>query len=155
MKYPKYVGEELIKKTKRLFNHIKQTQGTEEAFLFKKLSLVAAYGEMYVSKIPYRNFLGAFEEYLYFQEDVWRKKSFERTGCKEPLVSHYWGIGDTSGTAFWVSHEHLVNDDIEQLEKAIIEQLKRKDYTAGHEIYSKYEDYCNEVIEEYETRRSK
>lgn len=150
MKYPKYVSEELIKKTKRLFNHIKQTQGTEEAFLFKKLSLVAAYGQMYDSKIPYEDFLGAFEEYLYDKENVWRKKSFECTGCKEPLISHYWGIGYLDGTAFWVSHEHIANDNIEQIEETIIEQLEK-----GHAVYKKYGKYRNELIEEYETRRSK
>lgn len=155
MKYPEYINEELIKKTKKLFNHIKQTQGTEEAFLFKKLSLVAAYGQMYVSKIPYGDFLEGFEEYLFHDGNVWRKKSLQKFGCAEPLVSKYWGIVDLKGTAFWVSHEHIANDDIEQLEKAIIEQLKRKDYTAGHEVYTKYSEYCNEVIEEYETRRSK
>ena len=155
MKYPEYINEELIKKTKKLFNHIKQTQGTEEAFLFKKLSLVAAYGQMYVSKIPYGDFLEGFEEYLYYNENVWRKKSFECTGCKEPLVSHYWGIGYMSGTAFWVSHEHIANDDIEQLEKAIIEELKKAYGIVGHEVYRKYNEYRDEIIEEYETRRSK
>lgn len=155
MKYPKYLGENMIRKTKKLFNHIKQTQGTEEAFIFKKLSLVAAYGQMYVSKIPYRDFTESLERYLYDKENIWRKKSFECTGCKEPLVSHYWGIGYMSGTAFWVSNEHIANDNIEQLEKAIIQELKIKDYIPGHKVYSTYEDYCNELIEEYETRRSK
>lgn len=155
MKYPEYINEKLIKKTKELFNYIKQTQGTKEAFIFKKLSLVAAYGQMYVSKISYREFLNDFEEYLFHEENIWRKKSLQKFGCAEPLVSKYWGIVDLKGTAFWVSHEHIANDNIEQLEKAIIEQLKRAYGMVGHEVYTKYNKYCNEVIEEYETRRSK
>lgn len=151
MKYPEYINEELVKKTKELFNHIKQTQGTEEAFLFKKLSLVAAYGQMYVSKKSYIDFLEGFEEYLFHEGNVWRKKSLQQFGCDKPLVSHYWGIGYCDGTAFWVSHEHIANDNIEQIEETIIEQLKR----AYDEVSTKYSEYCNEVIEEYETRRSK
>lgn len=155
MKYPEYINEELIKKTKELFNYVKQTQGTEEAFIFKKLSLAAAYGQMYVSKISYREFLDNFESYLHNSQDRWRRKSLQQLGCDKPLVSHYWGIGYCDGTAFWVSHEHIASDNIEQLEEAIIEQLKRAHGIVGHEVYTKYNKYCNEVIEEYETRRSK
>lgn len=155
MKYPTYITEYELKKTKEIFNLIKQTQGTEEAFIFKKFSLVAAYGQMYVSKIPYREFLGNFENYLHNSQNTWRIKSFGRTGCDRPLVSHYWGIGYCDGTAFWVSHEHIANDNIEQIEKAIIEQLKRAHGTLGHEVYTKYDKYCNQLIKEYETTRSK
>ena len=77
MKYPEYIDEELIKKTKELFNYIKQTQGTEEAFIFKKFSLVAAYGQMYVSKISYREFLDNFESYLHNSQHIWREKSLK------------------------------------------------------------------------------
>ena len=43
----------------------------------------------------------------------------------------------------------------EQLTLDNIEQLKRAHDTAGHEVYAKYDKYRNELIEEYETRRSK
>ena len=153
MKYPEYINEELIKKTKELFNYIKQTQGTEEAFIFKKLSLAAAYGQMYVSKISYREFLYNFEDYLHNSQHRWRIKSFQQLGCNKPLVSHYWGIGYCNGTAFWVSHEHIRKDSIEQLEDAIIEELKKS--TIGHGIYTAYRDDYNDILKEYETRRSK
>jgi hypothetical protein len=154
MKYPEYINEELIKKTKELFNYIKQTQGTEEAFIFKKLSLAAAYGQMYVSKISYREFLANFESYLHDSQHRWRIKSLQEFGCDKPLVSHYWGIGDNPiGTAFWVSHEHIRKDNIEQLEDAIIEELKKTRVEDG--IYTKYRDDYINILKEYETRRSK
>ena len=153
MKYPEYINEELIKKTKELFNYIKQTQGTEEAFLFKKLSLAAAYGQMYVSKISYREFLYNFESYLHNSQHRWRIKSLQEFGCDRPLVSRYWGIGYLDGTAFWVSHEHIRKDNIEQLEDAIIEELKKTRVEDG--IYTKYKDDYINILKEYETRRSK
>lgn len=153
MKYPVYINEEEVKRTKELFNHIKQTQGTEEAFIFKKLSLAAAYGQMYVSKISYKEFLDKFESYLHNSQNTWRIKSFQRFGYDTPLVSHYWGIGYCEGTAFWVSHEHIRKDSIEQLEDAIIEELKKT--TIEHGIYTKYRDDYINILKEYETRRSK
>ena len=155
MKYPAYITEEEVKRTKKLFNFIRQTQNIEEAFLFKKLSLVAAYGQMYASKISYREFLNDFENYLYNSHNTWRIKSFERFGYDTPLVSHFWAIGDCYGTAFWVTHEHIIKDDMEQLEDAIIEELKKSFTITGHEIYTKYRNNYNNILKEYETRRSK
>ena len=153
MKYPEYINEELIKKTKELFNYIKQTQGAEEAFLFKKLSLAAAYGQMYVSKISYREFLGNFEDYLHNSQHRWRIKSFQQFGYDRPLVSRYWGIGYCDGTAFWVSHEHIRKENIEQLEDAIKKKKKKTRIEDG--IYTKYKDDYINILKEYETRRSK
>ena len=64
MKYPSYLRECEIKQTISLFKTIRKRDGIEAADLFKRISLTAAYGELYLGKIEYQSFLNAVSQFL-------------------------------------------------------------------------------------------
>ena len=117
MKYPSFIDETLIKKTISIYRKIRQRDGMEAAILFKKISLVAAYGNMYGDKIAYRQFLEDAEEY------------FE----KELSFMHFWGLKQDADNrkytpdtfkVFYVKERTIVYAPMEELEKEIMQTLK-------------------------------
>ena len=116
----------------------------EAATLFKRISLVAAYGNLYVDKIAYGQFLEDAEEY------------FE----KEHSFIHFWGLKEDADNrkytpdtfkVFYVMEKTIVYAPMEELEKEIIQTLKQR---LGYIKTSLKDDYC-QIIHSYETRRNK
>jgi hypothetical protein len=144
MKYPTYISEMLMNETGSLYRKIRQRDGMEAAALFKRISLVAAYGSMYGDKITYRQFLKDAEEYF------WGKRSF----------IHFWGLKQDADNrkytpdtfkVFYVMERTIVYAPMEELEKEIIQALKQR---LGYIKTSLKDDYC-QIIHSYETRRNK
>lgn len=144
MKYPSFIDETLIKETISLYRKIRQRDGMEAAILFKRISLVAAYGDMYGDKITYRQFLEDAENY------------FE----KELSFMHFWGLKQDADNrkytpdtfkVFYVMERTIVYAPMEELEKEIMQTLKQR---PGH-IRTSLKDNYYQILIDYETRRSK
>lgn len=146
MKYPSFIDETLIKETISLYRKIRQRDGMEAADLFKRISLVAAYGNLYVDKITYGQFLEDAEEYFEFE----RERSF----------IHFWGLKKDADNriytpdrfkVFYVMEKTIVYAPMEELEKEIIQTLKQR---LGYIRTSLKDDYC-QIIHSYDTTRNK
>ena len=143
MKYPSYLTEDEIKQTIHLFKKIRQKDGIEAATLFKRISLTAAYGNMYGEKITYREFLEDAEKY------------FE----KELSFMHFWGLKQDADNrkytpdafkVFYVMEKTIVYAPMEELEKEIMQTLKQR---PGHIRTSLKDDYY-QILINYDTNRN-
>lgn len=141
MKYPSYLREYEIKQTIHLFKKIRQRDGMEAATLFKRISLVAAYGELYIGKITYGSFLdvvSTFLEYSYSSFiEFWHLKY-------EAEQSETYRVYNTN-------EKIIVNGTMTELETEIITQLRNRPDSINPR---RKEDY-NKIIEDYDTNRNK
>ena len=146
MKYPSFIDETLIKETISLYRKIRQRDGMEAATLFKRISLVAAYGNMYIDKITYREFLEDAEKYFAIEEEL----SF----------IHFWGLKQDADNrkytpdtfkVFYVKEKTVVYAPMEELEKEIMQTLKQR----PEHIKTSLKDNYYQIIHSYETRRNK
>lgn len=140
MKYPSYLREFEIKQTISFFKTIRKRDGIEAADLFKRISLTAAYGELYIGKISYSSFLdevsGFFNlNYSNFIE-FWDLKH-------EAEASKTYRIFNTN-------EKIIVNGTMTELEQEIITQLKENPNLINPR---RKEDY-NKIIENYDTNRN-
>lgn len=118
MKYPTYLTEYELKKTAELFHTIRQRFGLSQALIFKRMSLTAAYGSMYVWKIDYGEFLNIVIKYL-----------------DKPNILSFDGFWNLKGEAdrnlhayydynvYNVRKEHIVYDSMGKFEKALIDTI--------------------------------
>ena len=140
MKYPSYLRECEIKQTIHLFKKIRKRDGIEAADLFKRISLTAAYGELYLGKITYGSFLdevsGFFNlNYSKFME-FWDLKH-------EAHLPKTYRVYNTN-------ERIIVNGTMTELEQEIITQLKGNPNLINPR---RKEDY-NKIIENYDTNRN-
>lgn len=138
MKYPSYLTEDDIKKTIYLFKTIRQRDGIEAADLFKRISLTAAYGELYLRKISYSSFLDEVSEFLNYNNfiEFWNLK-------QEAEISIICRVYHTN-------ERIIVNGTMTELETEIITQLRNKPNSINPR---RKEDY-NKIIENYDTNRN-
>ena len=114
MKYPSYLTEKEITSTIHLFKKIRQKDGIEAADLFKRISLTAAYGELYLGKISYSSFLDEVSRFLKYSYnnfiEFWNLKH------EAHLPKTY--------TVYNTNEKIIVNGTMTELETEIITQLK-------------------------------
>lgn len=142
MKYPPYISEYELKTTKKIFNLIRQTQDMNQAAIFKKLSLAAAYGAMSTYKINYSTFLKELLDYLKNKDNAWRVilKS------NQPLIENFWGMKEEPGTVFNIHANFILYDTIDNTEKEIIKKLSTLDKDF---IRKECEQFYNQLMDEY------
>ena len=141
MKYPSYLREYEIRQTIRLFKAIRKRDGIEAADLFKRISLTAAYGELYRGKISYNSFLNEVSIDFNYGNinfiEFWNLKH-------EAEVSKTYRVYNTS-------ERIIVNGTMTELETEIITQLRNRPNSINPR---RKEDY-NKIIEDYDTNRNK
>lgn len=138
MKYPSYLRECEIKQTIHLFKKIRQKDGIEAADLFKRISLTAAYGELYLEKISYRSFLDEVSRFLNYSNfiEFWHLKH-------EANLPKTYRVYNTN-------EKIIVNGTMTELETEIITQLRNRLESINPR---RKEDY-NKIIENYDTNRN-
>lgn len=142
MKYPSYLTEHEIKVTIHFFKTIRQRDGIEAADLFKRISLTAAYGELYIGKIEYGSFLDevsrfSFNNYNYSNFiEFWNLKH-------EATLSKTYRV-------YNINEKIIVNGTMTELETEIITQLKENPNLINPR---RKKDY-NKIIENYDTNRN-
>lgn len=140
MKYPSYLREDEIKQTIRLFKKIRQKDGIEAADLFKRISLTAAYGELYLGKISYGSFLDDVSRFLKYSYsnfiEFWNLKH-------EANLPKTYRVYNTNGKI-------IVNGTMTELETEIITQLRNK----PNNIKPRRKEDYNKIIENYDTNRN-
>ena len=139
MKYPSHLTESLIKETIDLFKQIKRKDGMEAADLFKRISLTAAYGELYSDKISYKAFLDEVYQFISRNNflEFWHLK-------QEAQVKQTFYV-------FRVSEKTIVNATIQELEQEIITQLKEHPFV----ISPTKKQIYNQILQTYDTTRNK
>jgi len=140
MKYPSYLRECEIKQTIHLFKAIRKRDGIEAADLFKRISLTAAYGELYLAKISYSSFLNEVSTFL-----AHSYSSF----------IEFWHLKDEAEAAktyriYNTNEKIIVNGTMTELEQEIITQLRNRPNFINPR---RKEDY-NKIIEDYDTNRN-
>lgn len=140
MKYPSFIDETLIKETISLYRKIRQRDGMEAADLFKRISLTAAYGELYSDKISYKAFLDEVYQFISRNNflEFWHLKQ------EAQFVKHTFYV-------FRVSEKTIVNATIQELEQEIITQLKEHLFV----ISSTKKQIYNQILQTYDTTRNK
>ena len=146
MKYPSYIKEQDLKNTQFFYRKIREKQGIRQALIFKKLSLVAAYGQMYKGKITYSDFLR--EVNSFFKKQTWGTED----GYEEPF-SEFWHIEDNQykqdTASFYIKDRLIINATLKQIEEEIIYMLKIKYHFSVKPIYT---DICKKILKEYEKK---
>ncbi len=144
MKYPSYLREYEIKQTIHLFKKIRQRDGIEAADLFKRISLTAAYGELYLGKILYNTFLDEVSRFLNYSNYI-NSNFIEFWNLKyEAEQSETYRVYNTN-------EKIIVNGTMTELETEIITQLRNRPNSINPR---RKEDY-NKIIEDYDTNRNK
>ncbi len=137
MKYPSYLRECEIRQTIHLFKAIRQKYGIEAADLFKRISLTAAYGELYLGKISYSSFLDEVSRILKYSYnnfiEFWNLKN-------EAELPKTYRVYNTN-------EKIIVNGTMTELETEIITQLRNRPNSINP---IRKEDY-NKIIENYDT----
>ena len=64
MKIPPYIKKEDIQKTVQIANKIRNQEGISSYLFFKRLAIVAMYGELIILKISYHHFLQCVEKHV-------------------------------------------------------------------------------------------
>ena len=140
MKYPSYLRECEIKQTISLFKTIRKRDGIEAADLFKRISLTAAYGELYLGKIEYQSFLNAVSQFLKYNNinfiEFWNLKY-------DAELHETYRVYNTNENI-------IVNGTMTELETEIITQLRNKPNSINPR---RKKDY-NKIIENYDTNRN-
>lgn len=140
MKYPSFINETLIKETISLYRKIRQRDGMEAATLFKRISLTAAYGELYLGKILYSSFLDEVSRFLNYSYNNFIE---------------FWNIKHEAEMSIICRIYHtnvriIVNGTMTELETEIITQLRNRLDSINPR---RKEDY-NKIIENYDTNRN-
>jgi hypothetical protein len=116
MKYPSYLRECEIKQTISFFKTIRKKDGIEAADLFKRISLTAAYGELYLGKISYSSFLDEVSRFIKYSYnnfiEFWNLKH-------EATLSKTYRVYNTN-------EKIIVNGTMTELETEIITQLRNR-----------------------------
>lgn len=140
MKYPSYLTEDEIKKTIHLFKTIRKRDGIEAADLFKRISLTAAYGELYEGKISYSSFLDEVSRVFNYSNinfiEFWHLK-------QEAEMSKTYRV-------YYTNERIIVNGTMTELETEIITQLR---YRPNSINPRRKEDYYKILIN-YDTNRN-
>lgn len=140
MKYPSYLRECEIKQTISFFKTIRKKDGIEAADLFKRISLTAAYGELYLGKISYQSFLDEVSRFIKYSYnnfiEFWNLKH------EATLAKTY--------TVYNTNEKIIVNGTMTELETEIITQLRNR---LNNINPRRKEDY-NKIIENYDTNRN-
>lgn len=140
MKYPSYLRECEIKQTIHLFKAIRKRDGIEAADLFKRISLTAAYGELYLGKISYQSFLDEVSRFLNYSYsnfiEFWNLKH------EAELPKTY--------TVYNTNEKIIVNGTMTELETEIITQLRNKPNSINPR---RKEDYY-QILINYDTNRN-
>ena len=140
MKYPSYLRECEIRQTIHLFKAIRQKYGIEAADLFKRISLTAAYGELYLGKISYSSFLDEVSRFLSYSSinfiEFWNLK-------QEAEVSKTYTVYNTN-------EKIIVNGTMTELETEIITQLRNRPNSINKR---RKEDY-HQILINYDTNRN-
>lgn len=137
MKFPPYISDNERELTRKLYLQVRKKQGIEQASIFKKLALVAAYGEMYQGKIDYSEFITVIEKRI--KNNV--------------LVSDFWDLridaerNSPSDMVYHIKEKSIVFNKPKDLEKEIIITLKKHYPYAIRENKRKY---CEKIIEDYD-----
>ena len=143
MKYPSYLRECEIRQTINLFKAIRKRDGIEAADLFKRISLTAAYGELYIGKITYGSFLDEVSRFLNYS-------NYSNSNFIE-----FWNLKHEAKAAktyriYNTSVKIIANGTMTELETEIIKQLKGNTNLISQR---RKEDY-NKIIEDYDTNRN-
>lgn len=138
MKYPSYLREYEIKQTIHLFKAIRKRDGIEAADLFKRISLTAAYGELYIGKISYSSFLDEVSRFLSCGKfmEFWNLK-------QEAEVSKTFRVYNTN-------EKIIVNGTMTELETEIITQLRNR----PNSINPRRKEEYYQILINYDTNRN-
>lgn len=140
MKYPSYLRECEIKQTISFFKAIRKRDGIEAADLFKRISLTAAYGELYIGKISYSSFLDEVSRFFNLNYnnfiEFWNLKH-------EATLSKTYRVYNTN-------ERIIVNGTMTELETEIITQLKEYPNLINPR---RKEDYY-QILINYDTNRN-
>ena len=140
MKYPSYLTEDEIKKTIYLFKTIRKRDGIEAADLFKRISLTAAYGELYQGKISYSSFLDEVSRFLNYSYnnfiEFWNLKYEAKTSMVDRV--------------YHTNERIIVNGTMTELETEIITQLRHRPNSINPR---RKEDYY-QILIDYDTNRN-
>ena len=137
MKYPSYLRECEIKQTISFFKTIRKKDGIEAADLFKRISLTAAYGELYLGKISYQSFLDEVSRFIKYSYnnfiEFWNLKH-------EAEVSKTYTVYNTN-------EKIIVNGTMTELETEIITQLRNR----PNNINPRRKDDYYQILINYDT----
>ena len=141
MKYPSYLRECEIKQTISFFKTIRKKDGIEAADLFKRISLTAAYGELYLGKISYDSFLDEVSRFLNHSYnnfmEFWNLKH-------EATLAKTYRVYNTN-------EKIIVNGTMTELETEIITQLKEN----PNLINPRRKEEYYQILIDYDTNRNK
>ena len=138
MKYPSYLRECEIRQTIHLFKAIRKRDGIEAADLFKRISLTAAYGELYQGKISYQSFLDEVSRFLSCSKfiEFWNLKH-------EATLAKTYRVYNTN-------EKIIVNGTMTELEQEIITQLKEN----PNLINPRRKEEYYQILIDYDTNRN-
>ena len=138
MKYPSYLRECEIRQTINLFKAIRKRDGIEAADLFKRISLTAAYGELYLGKISYSSFLDEVSRFLSCSKfiEFWNLKH-------EATLAKTYRVYNTN-------EKIIVNGTMTELEQEIITQLKEN----PNLINPRRKEEYYQILIDYDTNRN-
>ena len=111
MKIPPYIKKEDIKKTAKLGNYIRTTQGISAYLFFKRLATVAMYGEIENGKITYYEFLTDVKYYLKSYHDIFRMWGYDKV------------MKDTVDTTYFVNKSTIRYGTQTEVEKDIVRYI--------------------------------
>ena len=140
MKYPSYLREYEIRQTIHLFKAIRKRDGIEAADLFKRISLTAAYGELYQGKISYQSFLD--EVSRFFNLNYNNFIEFWNLKLEAELPKTY--------QVYNTNEKIIVNGTMTELETEIVTQLK------GYPnlINPRRKEEYYQILKDYDTNRN-
>lgn len=116
MKISPYITIENKKEIAKLFHKVRQKYGIKQAYLLKKIALVATYGTMMNGKISFEQFISILKIHL----EINKRPMNTFCGFNVP-----YKINDERETLFSIPHKTIYYGTIKEVEDAIIKMFRQ------------------------------
>ena len=133
IQFPPYITTEQKNEINKIVQHVKQTQGLNQAIYTKKLFIVAMYGVTIMGKIEIDTFIDAVKRYLH-NHSIPNNSIYKFWDLKNPYNPHTYKL-----RLFLLNTDIMWNTPLYHL--PIVMQNILKEQLKKHNIKTKYIEY--------------